>query len=41
VTHVRDWFQERFGSRPTDAWAREQIRAARNRDIVGMDADLV
>ncbi len=41
VTQVCDWFQERHGSRPTYAWARDQIRAARSRGNVAMDADLV
>ncbi|HCT81306.1 MAG TPA: hypothetical protein DGG94_04220 [Micromonosporaceae bacterium] len=38
---VRDWAQREFGFRPSESWARDQIRAARSRDTVGMDADLV
>ncbi|WP_020521097.1 DUF2637 domain-containing protein [Catelliglobosispora koreensis] len=38
---VRDWAHQQFGFRPSDQWARDQIKAARSRDIVGMDADLM
>jgi hypothetical protein len=41
VTQVRDWAQLTYGFRPSESWAKDQIRAARTRDVVGMDADLV
>jgi hypothetical protein len=38
---VRDWANQEFGFRPSEQWAREQIKAARSRDAVGMDSDLM
>jgi hypothetical protein len=39
---VMDFVQRNFGGqRPSQTWARDQIRAVRSRDAVGMDADLV
>jgi hypothetical protein len=38
---VRDWAHQQFGFRPSDSWARDQIKAARTRETVGMDADLM
>jgi hypothetical protein len=38
---VRDGANQEFGFRPSEQWAREQIKAARSRDAVGMDSDLM
>jgi hypothetical protein len=41
ANQVRDWAQHQYGFRPSEAWARDQIRAVRNHNVLGMDADLV
>jgi hypothetical protein len=38
---VRDWAYQQYGFRPSETWARDQIRGARNRDVVGVDAEIV
>jgi hypothetical protein len=38
---VRDWAYHQYGFRPSESWARDQIRAARNRDAVGVDAEII
>jgi hypothetical protein len=38
---VRDWAYQQYGFRPSETWARDQIRGERNRDVVGVDAEIV
>ncbi len=40
-SEVRDWAQGRYGNRPPEGWVREQIKAVRERDAVGADAEIV
>ncbi|BCJ77633.1 hypothetical protein CS0771_71770 [Catellatospora sp. IY07-71] len=38
--HVREWAAREYGRTPSENWARNQIKAARQRDTIGVDADL-
>ncbi|GAB4056864.1 DUF2637 domain-containing protein [Catellatospora paridis] len=40
VGFVREWATREYGRTPSDNWARNQIKAARQRDTIGVDADL-
>lgn len=37
---VREWTAQEYGRTPSENWARNQIKAARQRDTIGVDADL-
>jgi hypothetical protein len=41
VGGVREWATREYGRTPSENWARTQIKAARQRDTFGVDADLV
>lgn len=41
VGFVREWTAREYGRTPGENWARNQIKAARQRDTFGVDADLV
>ncbi|GAA1418161.1 DUF2637 domain-containing protein [Catellatospora coxensis] len=37
---VREWTAQEYGRTPSENWARNQIKAVRQRDTIGVDADL-
>ncbi|GAA1654090.1 DUF2637 domain-containing protein [Catellatospora bangladeshensis] len=37
---VREWAAREYGRTPSENWAKNQIKAARQRDTIGVDADL-
>ncbi|GAA2393268.1 hypothetical protein Cme02nite_11070 [Catellatospora methionotrophica] len=41
VAFVREWTAREYGRTPGENWARNQIKAVRQRDALGVDADLV
>lgn len=40
LSAIREWVQREYGERPSQEWARTQLRMARRRDTIGADADL-
>lgn len=38
---IREWATREYGRTPSETWARQQMKAARQRDTFGVDADLV